>query len=394
MKLTIPGSMPRFAHILLIAFLVSAGACRSSWKNVDRSPGFQLDESKPLRVAVIPFEDKAGGRSAFVYPFLPFIYLANILTLSVPEAGPDTAKGAENLRALFIALSSNPAVRYVPTRATDTALAHSGLLDKANKMDAVELGKLLGVDAVLYGELLDWAAHYYVVESRTIVEARVRLVSCLDRRELLNITIGVSDAAGVSGGPTGYISAAATPLAALGKGDYNDLAVAWADRASAALLESRKPIEKFEDVTNGIKDDNTNLDSLLNSESNTWRSVSLTPATPPYIAAAAISPAPARGWRSGDWVEIVALGAPGCDATFDVGTLHTRIPLVEYARVPRDGATGEIAGVYRGAFFVGSEDFVSNAPVLVNFTKNGLAAARSASGDPITITGAPRAAAR
>lgn len=344
--------------ILAIALLLAPAACRSAWTDARRAPGFELSQSRPIRVAILPFEDRAGGRSPLVYPFVPFIWLANILTLSVPEGGPDPEKGARELRNFLAAFLLNSPVRALPSRATDTALAHRGLLANATKMDAVELGKLLDVDAILYGELLDWSGHYYIIESRTVVEARLRLVSCVDRRELFNITIGVSDAAGVSGGPTGYISAAATPLSALGKGPYADLAIAWATRAAQAVLRRD---ELLETPSNIIKND-----------------------PPPYIAAAAASPQPGGGFAPGDWIEVVALGAPGCAATFDVGTLHCGIPLVESARVPRPG-TSELSGVYRGAFYVGDEDAAAEAPILVQFHKSGMSASRSADGPPVSI---------
>lgn len=349
--------------LIIVAFsMMLTPACRSSWVQTERAPGFEVQDKKPMRVAVLPFEEKSGGMSPLTIPFLPFVWFANLITLSVPEGPPDPAKGAATLRTLLIAAAGDSPLRFLPTRATDTALAHRGLLESIYKMDPVDLGRILGADAILYGELLDWSGHYYIIESRTVVEARLRLVSCLDRRELLQTTIGVSDAAGVSGGPTGYISAAATPLAALGKGPYRELAVSWASTAARTLL----------DVTKTAARPGAEANAATQSA--------------PYVSAAAISQIPSNGLRTGDWIEVVAIGAQGCNATFDIGTLHTKIPLVESARVPREGGSpGETAGLYRGAFCVGSEDFVVDAPVIVHFTNNGSTVSAEAAGASVTI---------
>lgn len=194
----VPVKLTAAGAVLLLA------SCNASWRYVKRDPMFRPTPAEPVRVAVLPFEDKSGGNSVLYYPFLPFIYLASLVTFSIPDAPPDSVKGAETLRELLIARLGGSAIRVVSSRAVLTTLHHRGLLEGSPRMDPVELGKILGVDAVLYGELLDWAGHSYVVESRTVVEARVRLVSCLDRRELLTATIGVTDRAGITGGPTGY----------------------------------------------------------------------------------------------------------------------------------------------------------------------------------------------
>ncbi|MFN0206146.1 MAG: hypothetical protein ACKVS6_07510 [Planctomycetota bacterium] len=331
---------------------------------MDRTPDFEPTHAKPLRVAMLPFENKSGNRSAFVIPFLPFIWLANLITFSVPEAGPDSGMGAATLRTLLAARLTGTPLRVVSTRATDTALAHKGLLAKAASMDPVELGKLLSVDAILFGELLDWSGNYYVLESRTVVEGRVRLVSCIDRSELVKINVGVSDAAGVSGGPTGYISAAASPLAALGKGPYSDLAVAWTTRVGDAL-----------------SGDSVSGQQVPENPRSTVGE--------PYISAAGVTAPPPGGWRAGQWIEVIVLGAPSCTATFNIGTLRTKIPMVEFSRVPRAGGEpGEESAIYRGSYHIAPADRVVEAPVIVSLATAGSSAHLTASGNPITIQNA------
>lgn len=349
----VPVKLTAAGAVLLLA------SCNASWRYVKRDPMFRPTPAEPVRVAVLPFEDKSGGNSVLYYPFLPFIYLASLVTFSIPDAPPDSVKGAETLRELLIARLGGSAIRVVSSRAVLTTLHHRGLLEGSPRMDPVELGKILGVDAVLYGELLDWAGHYYVVESRTVVEARIRLVSTLDRRELLTATIGVTDRAGVTGGPTGYIGAAATPVAALAAGPYADLAHEWADLTTKDLLLTGN-------ATNGT---------------------GVIPVDPvPFVAAAAVAP-PRNGVRylEGELLEVVALGAPGCKATFDVGGLRASVPMVETARTARPGAEDEVSAVYQGHFYVSATDRADGAAVRVTLESSAGRATAVVGGERVKI---------
>lgn len=357
----------RFKVAAIVAFVLLISctqACRSAWTDGGLRDRFAPDVTKPMRVAILPFEDRAGGRSVFIYPFLPFIYLANFITLSVPEEAPDSAKGATALRVLLAARLSNTALHVVPFRAADTALAHLGLLQNTNALDPVELGRVLDVDAVVHGELTDFSTRYYILESRTVVEARVRMVSCSDRRELFSAVVGVADSAGISGGPTGYVSAAATPLAALGKGPFADLSVAWSLRAGDALAVGDAP------------------------------AVEWAPGAPesgaPFIAAAAVGENTRFEYEPGDWIEVVAVGAPACVATLQIGSLYSGVPMTETSRVTRPGSG--FVSTYHGYFAVEEGDEVSGAPITVNFTKNGTRATAIASSEPVTLRPRARAA--
>jgi putative lipoprotein DUF799 len=342
---------------LLVLAAGGIAACRSSWNEVRRDETFEPTEAAPVRVAVLRFEDRTGGTSPFLYPFLPFIWLAGLVTLQVPEGTPDSGKGAETLRALLIARLRGSSLNLVDPATVDTTLAHRGLLERASGMDPRELGKLLGVDAILYPELLGWSGRYYVIESRTVVEASIVLRSSVDGSELFSGTVGVSDAAGVSGGPTGYIGAAATPLAALGKGPYRELAIQWAERMGSELAGE------------------------FRGESAAGTS------PPPAIAVAAITQSPRGGFQPGDLIEVLAVGTQRCRASFDIGTLRVRIPMAEFARLPRTGLpdSGEISGLYRGSYMVVEGDRVAGAPVLVTMESGGGRATIPAENGPVTI---------
>jgi hypothetical protein len=352
--------MTSFARLLVPAAVLALalGACRSSWRDVKRDPGFRPTASEPVRVAALPFIDQSGGTSPLYYPFIPFIYLASAVTFSIPDAPPDSVKGAETLQSLLLARLGGTPLRVVPPRAILTTLHHKGILEKAHEMDPVELGKILGVDAILYGELLDWAGHYYVAESQTVVEASVKLVSTLDRRVLVSATIGVTDRAGVTGGPTGYVGAAATPVAALGSGPYELLAHAWAEQAAKDLLQS--------------------------AEAGGETSTSDDPA--PFIAAAAVSP-PRQGgvYREGELFEVVVLGSSGSQAFFDVGSARTRVPLIETSRSIREGEVREVSAIYRGNFIVSAADRAEGLTVKVTLESRSGRAVAVAEGEPVRI---------
>lgn len=344
---------------LLLAAALAIAACASSSSSSKRAPTFQPSESSPVRVAVLPFRDATGGVSPFLYPALPLIWLANVITLRIPEGTPDSAKGAATMRALLIARLRYSRLDVVDPGAVDTTLAHRGLLERASEMDPRDLGRALGVDAVMYGTLESWSTRYYLIESRTVVEGTVRLRSAVDGSDLFQGTVAVNDAEGITGGPTGYIGLAATPLAALGAGPYRQLAIAWAGEMGMLL---GGPIESDE------------------------------PQGPePYVTTAVVHDPPPGGYKPDDVIEVFAIGATDCTATFDIGTLRVRIPMTEFARVPRTGEVGaaETSGQYRGSYVVREVDRVNEAPVTVTLeTSSGRVATFAASGKPVTIAAA------
>ena len=261
----------------------------------------------------------------------------------MPEGTPDSVKGADTLRALLMARLRGSSLSVVDPAVVAATLYHAGLHEKAAKMDPRELGRLLGVDAILYGSLEGWSGRYYFIESRTVVEGTVRLVSCVDGTELFRATVSVNDAQGVSGGPTGYVSAVATPLAALGTGPYRKLAIEWNEAVGGELVGA-------------------------------YASNAADASTPaPYVSNVAAPEPPAGGYKQGDAIEVLAIGSPGCRATFSIGTLRSRVPMTEYARGSRTGVPDprETSGFYRGSYVVTAADRVREAPVTVTLESAG-----------------------
>jgi len=110
---------------------------------------------------------------------------------------------------------------------------------------------------------------------------------------------------------------------------------------------------------------------------------------PPEVTNVACSSAPAGGYQPGDIIEVLAIGSTGCTASFDLGTLRLRIPMVEYARGSRTGVPDPRAssGCYRGAYIVTETDRVQAAPITVTLESPGGRARASSTNLEVTIAG-------
>ena len=346
-----PARVLRFTAALAAIGLAAAaiGGCQTSWKEVHRDETFKPTEARPVRVALLPFADETGGVSPFLYPVMPFIWLANLATLHLPESAPDTEKGARLLSQLLEArLRATPVNVLGPVEVESRLRADPGA-PPLSSLDPKEIGERLEVDAVLTGTLTSWSTRYYVVESRTVVEANLRLVSTRDGAEWLRARIGVADGAGVAEGPLhlSWIGYALEPLSALGKGPFRDLAIEWAQSAGDAIEnapESSGP--------------------------------------PPTLATAQIVNAPAGGWRPGGEIVVEARGTAGCDATFDLATLHRRIPMPRVDDAADD--SGALA-LYRGRYVVAEGDRLVEGPVTVTLSRGGARATKLADHGPVSI---------
>ena len=112
------------------------------------SPYMENEKNRPKSVAVLPFVNKA-----------------------------ESQRGSEEVRRGFYNhFSSLPFNDMQPFR-VDSALRKAGLTDPIaiNKMKPQDLGKILGVDAVVYGEVTDFDKLFLAVYSQVAVGAKVRM---------------------------------------------------------------------------------------------------------------------------------------------------------------------------------------------------------------------------
>ena len=197
------------AGIILLAPIMLSGCAASSARDEDRSffrkeygldthgrkttldhlievdPGglsvhlaSDYDQMAPLRIAVLPFSDR--GSANFVVDKIP-------LTFRNKEERANWAWTDSNRmrRAVNGYLASREFVEANLIQ-VDTILKEHGIDTKA-KLDALSpetLGQWLGVDAVIYGEVISYEAYYAFLVSAWRVGADVKMVSTRTGEEL------------------------------------------------------------------------------------------------------------------------------------------------------------------------------------------------------------------
>ena len=136
------------------------------------------EQTAPLRIAVLPFSDR--GSANFVVDKIPMTFRN-----SEQRANWAWTDGNRTRRALNGYLASR---EFIPANLIqiDAVLSAHGV-DTRQKLDAVSpatLGEWLGVDAVVYGEVVHYEAYYAFLVSAWQVGADVRMVSTHTGEEL------------------------------------------------------------------------------------------------------------------------------------------------------------------------------------------------------------------
>jgi len=111
-------------------------------------PAMEKEKQRPKSVAVLPFVNKA-----------------------------ESQRGSEEVRRGFYNHFSSMPFNDMQLFRVDNALRKAGLTDPLaiNKMKPEELGKILGVDAVVYGEITDFDKLFLAIYSQVAVGAKVRM---------------------------------------------------------------------------------------------------------------------------------------------------------------------------------------------------------------------------
>ncbi len=226
--------MSRFSPaVVALAFLLVGLGCSSS--STYRAPEFNPVANR--RVAVLPFVPTYDGRN-----------LPTSVVDDIPLVGERVRTGEDYLRRAFIARLSRGAFDIVETGYVDTRLTHAGLFaDQAFRDASVqELGQLLSVDAVIFGEVTEWDVTYLGLETRHSVEANVQMID-VDRGEVLvSATVGEEDGGGLSGGPTGFTDLAVQPILALSSANLIKLGRKVANGLASPFLPSEMDIDDAE----------------------------------------------------------------------------------------------------------------------------------------------------
>ena len=276
-------------HRLCIV-LTAAGLLSGCAEGFNR---LKYDTRAPLRVAVLPFTESHSGDTFTSAPFTAMID-------ALPVVGRDDDRGpATILRSRFTAKLRHTRLEIVDPSHVDSVLIERGLYDRAAFLDADPrgLGELLGADAIVYGEVVAWDRTYLVAESWTSAGLRIEMIESRSGAQLWEAQQVATQRAGLSEGPTGYVSAGIEPIRGLSGAVLYNLA----DEAARKIIEPH---------------------ILQGGEGST--------SAPPFIAASALS-TPGPSGREAR-IEFVAIGSPGCRATCSLGSRGREIPMTEYGK--------------------------------------------------------------
>lgn len=138
-------------------------------------------EQPPLRIAVLPFVDHGNGH-----------YVVDKLPLSFHKSSEELNRAAwthaNRVRRSVSGEIGGREFEIVPLVAVDAVLADRGI-DNWNKLMSVtpeQVGRWLGADAVVYGEILDYEAYWAGLVSVWRVSARIKMVSTRDGHEIFS----------------------------------------------------------------------------------------------------------------------------------------------------------------------------------------------------------------
>ncbi|MBL8897672.1 MAG: hypothetical protein JNM84_08590 [Planctomycetes bacterium] len=319
--------------------LVGMSACTSMSGRARHADEFPQRRAEGLRVAALPFAVSAADEDPISSTLAP---LGSLLALEgIGDGAPEAqAAGAVMQRALLALLAGSP-IAIEEQWVTRTELAHAGL-DRAAMEDrsrTAEVAKRLGVDALLYGEVYEWDRSYYGVQSTQSVGLRVWLLDGESGAELAFAERWRQEGAGISGGPTGYVSAATSPIQGLAASTLSQLAIQVAYDIAEDLLggASSQPFD-FENARGEVP------------------RLSFVSADPPQLDAL----------QAGASLRVIAVGTSGSQASFDLGAYRTRIPMLEIET--RDDPRGR-RSTYIGSYVLQPGEALASLPIRVHLEK-------------------------
>ncbi|MCA8958985.1 MAG: DUF799 family lipoprotein [Planctomycetes bacterium] len=307
------------SRCLLLGLMAVAAGCAST--DSGRSPDFESARAQGLRVAVLPFRVTAPQEGRIISALGA---VGSLLALEgLGDDSPPGDQAAVILRRAFAASLAGGPFEVSELWATDTRLSHLGLTadQTQDRSLAPSLAQSLGVDAIVYGDVERWNRSYYVVEARATVALRVELVDGRVGHTLFWERHEESSGAGLSGGPTGQISAVTEPLKGLSGDALSHLARSVAGFCATALNDTDPLTGPLEPPLVGPSFPSISFASVIREHEGTF--------------------------QAGDTIRVVVVGSPDQDARFDLGRYRTSIPMVEIDRVddPR-GARSTYLGTY------------------------------------------------
>ncbi len=296
------------AFIVFAVLLLLLQGCTVATKNTLISPQIDLGldpkvtisetikTSPPKTIAILPFENLTGKEEAF-----------------------EIVRGS-----LYNHLSSKT-YELPKLYRIDRILQEQGLTkaEEIHRKTPQELGKLLGADALIYGQITHYDRLYAVLYSQVAVGASLRMVDAKSAAVLW-------EASHVSRKHEGGVSTTAWGIALTAISTALNLRKIQLLRASDDLFRDVVKTLPAPSVAQALK--------------------------PPQITLLA-SDSGGTTKKAGEIIKAVMVGDPGCLATFDIGTLKTKLPMVESPE-----------GVYTGTYQIRPGDNVKEAIVAARLT--------------------------
>jgi hypothetical protein len=323
----------------LLGSLLAACTLFSGCTGVDvvtkEAPELAALRASGYRVAVMPFAVSAP-MDGFVTDALGPV--GEVLALSAAATVPVHDQVGSLMRQQAVVWLQQSAFTIVDPWHVDTQLAHAGI-DAAAARDpdnARRIAALLAVDGLVYGDVQRWNRSYYVLQSTIEVALGLTLRDAMSGTSLFTSERVERLGSGLTGGPTGYVSAATEPVAGLRGSQLVDLTRAVTRHTVVDL--------------NG---------GMLGSDAG---------ASAPRLSLVSLLRPHELPFAAGERIEVVAVGTPDCDVRFDLGRLRTAVPMVETER--HADPRGERA-TYRGHYVVDAVDVASGLVLSATIQRGG-----------------------
>ncbi len=317
-----------------LAWSLLLTACTGAAASHFEDPRLPALRQAGYRVALMPFAVTAPEEGFLASSLAP---VGELFALESSAGLPDRSMLGNVLRGDVAAWLRQTGLDLIEPWASDTQLVHAGLDAAAMRapQNAARIAAELRVDGVLFGDVTRWNRSYYVVQSTAEVGLRLELRDAGTGDVLFRTARTESIGSGVTGGPTGFVSAATEPVAGLRGSHLRDLTRSVA--RNAAL-----------DLGGGTPGTATPL--------------------APSLSFVALAPRHEGAFRTGDRIDVVAVGAPDCEVRFDLGRLRVGVPM-QQTDTHADGR-GDRA-TYAGHYIVQPGDPAADLPLFCTIRRSG-----------------------
>jgi len=307
--------------------LLAAAACTSVAVEQQAAPELAPLRTMGYRIAVVPFTVSAPEDGFLSDSLAP---VGELFALEASRELPLRQRIGGIVEGDVVAWLQQSEFEIVDPWHVATQLGHAGIgverqRDPAN-VHAV--ARAVGADGIVYGDLRRWNRGYYVVQSVVEVALRLELIDAATGKQLFRTDRHEQIGSGLTGGPTGYVSAATEPIAGLRGSNLRSLTRSVARHVVTDL--------------NGGE---------LGGEPGP---------TTPRLSVVALAKEHMGPFRAGERVDVIAIGSADCEVRFDLGRLRTVVPMRQTER--HDDARGA-RGTYLGHYIVADTDDAEELPL-------------------------------